>query len=67
MGWIDNDYDLVWDTSPPVAKEMLNSIQALEHQDFVTKAILDLVKDGAAFAIPIGVIPTVVSPFGVVP
>jgi hypothetical protein len=67
MGWIDKGYDLVWGTSPPIAKEMPNSKSALEHRDFVTKAIADMVEAGAASELPSGVIPTVVSPLGVVP
>ncbi len=67
MGWIDKGYDLVWVTSPPIAKEIPNSRSALEHHDFVTKAIADMVEAGAASALPTGVIPTVVSPLGVVP
>jgi hypothetical protein len=67
MRWIDSGYDLVWVTSPPIAKEMPNSKSTLEHHDFVTKAIADMVEAGAASALPRGIIPTVVSPLGVVP
>jgi hypothetical protein len=67
MGWIDKGYDLVWVTSPPKAKEMPNSKSAFEHHEFVTKAVAEMVEAGAASALPTGVIPTVVSPLGVVP
>jgi hypothetical protein len=67
MEWIDKGYDLVLVTSPPIGKEMPNSKSALEHYDFVTKAIANMVEVGAASALPTGVIPTVVSPLGVVP
>ncbi len=67
MGWIDIGHDLVWDTTPPVAKEMPNSKSALEHNELVNKAISEMVEAGAASALPTGVIPTVVSPLGVVP
>jgi hypothetical protein len=46
---------------------MPKSKSAFEHRDFVTKAIADMVEAGAASALPTGVIPTVVSPLGVVP
>jgi hypothetical protein len=46
---------------------MTNSKSALENHNFVTKAISDMVGAGAASALPFGVIPTVVSPLGVVP
>jgi hypothetical protein len=67
MGWIDRGYGLVWVTFPPIAKEMPNSKSALEHHEFVTKAIADMVGAGAASALPTGVIPTVVSPLDVLP
>jgi hypothetical protein len=67
MGWIDNDYDPVWVTTPPIAREIPNSKSALENHEFVTKAISDMVEACAASALPFGVIPTVVSPLGVVP
>ena len=66
MWWIDKGYDLVWDTTPPVAKDMLNSKTVLEHHEFVTKAISEILEASAASALPTGVIPTVVSPLGVV-
>ena len=66
-GWIDNGYDLVCDLTPPVAKEMPNSKSTMEHHEFVTKAISEIVEAGAASALPTGDISTVVSPLGVVP
>ena len=67
MGWIDDGYNLVWGTTPPVAKEMTNSKSALEQHEFVTKAISEMVEASAVSALPTGVISTVVSPLGVVP
>jgi len=66
IGWIDKGYDEVWVTTPPIARDMPNSKSELENHEFVTKAISDMVEVGAASALPIGVIPTVVSPLGVV-
>ncbi len=57
---------MAWDTAPPVAKEMPSSKSALEHHEFVTKAISEMVKAGDASALPTGAIPTVVSPLDVV-
>ena len=65
MGWIDNGYDLVWDSTPSVAKKMPSSKSALEHHEFVTKAISEMVEASAALALPTGVIYMVVSPIGV--
>ena len=67
MGRIDKGYDLVWVTTSPIAREMPSSKSPLENYEFVTKAISDMVEAGAAAALPFGVIPTVVSPLGVVP
>ena len=39
----------------------------MEHHEFATKAISEMVKAGAASALPTGVISTVESPHGVVP
>ena len=52
---------------PPIEKKMPNSKSTFEHHGFVSKAIADMVKVGAASALPSGVIPTLVSPLGVVP
>jgi hypothetical protein len=66
MGWIDRGYDLVWVTSPPIAKGMPNSKSIFEHRDFVTKTIADMMEVCAASALPTSIIPSVVSPLGVV-
>jgi len=67
MGRIDNGYDLVWETTPPVAREIPNSKLTLEYHEFVTSVISEMVEAGAASAFPTCVIPTIVSPLGVVP
>ena len=64
---IDNGYDLMCDTTPPVDKEMTNFKSALELHEFVTKAISEMVEASAASALPTSFIPTVVCPLGVVP
>ena len=46
---------------------MLNSTSALEHHEFVTSTISEMVEAGAASALPTSVTPTVVSPLGVDP
>ena len=67
MKWVNEGYDLVWVTTPPIAREMPNSKSTLENREFVTKAISDIIEAGATSALPTGVIPTVVNLFGVVP
>ena len=66
MRWIDHGYDLVWDKLPPLARQLKNSKSSRVHSDFITKAIADMLVAGAASVLPPGVIPTVVSPLGVV-
>jgi hypothetical protein len=67
MKWINEGCDLVWVTTPPIVREMPNSKSAFENHEFVTKAISDMVEAGVASALPTSIIPTVVSPLGVVP
>ena len=57
----------MWDTIPPVAREMPSSKSTLEQHEFVNKPIFEMVEAGAASALSTGGIPTVVSPLGVVP
>ena len=58
MNWIDHGYDLVWDKLSVIAREMKNSESSLETQDFVTKAIAEMVEAGTASALPLDVRPT---------
>jgi hypothetical protein len=60
-------YDLVCDTTPPNPRELRNSKSSLHNQEFVTKAFRDMLEAGAVSAHPAGVLPTVISPLGVVP
>ena len=48
-------------------REMPNSKLALEHHDFVTSAISEIVEASAASALPTCFVPIVVSPLGVIP
>ncbi len=66
MNWIDNGYNLVWDKLPPIAREMRNSKSSLDNYDFVTKAVVDMMNACAVSVLPSGVLPTVISPLGVV-
>ncbi len=52
---------------PPIAREMRNSKSSLDNHVFVTQAVTEMLEAGAVSALPSGVIPTVVSPLGVVP
>ena len=67
MNWIDHGYDLVWDKLPPTAREMRNSKSSLDNQDFVTKAVVEMMEACAISVLPSGFLPTMISPLGVVP
>jgi hypothetical protein len=67
MSWIDNGYDLVWDTTPPSPRELRNSKFSLDNQEFATTAVIEMLEACAVSALPSGVLPTVISPLGVVP
>jgi len=67
MSSIDNWYDLVWDTTPPSPRELRNSKSSLDNQEFVTKVVSEMLVAGAVTTLPSGVLPTVISPLGVVP
>jgi hypothetical protein len=44
-------YDLAWDKSPPIAREMKNSKSLFDHQDIFPNAISEMVEAGAASAL----------------
>jgi hypothetical protein len=67
MNWIDHGYDLVWGKLPPTAREMRNSKSSLNNQDFVTKAVAEMMEASAVSVLALGVLPIVISPLGVVP
>jgi hypothetical protein len=66
MRWIDHSYDLVWDKIPPSVRELKNSKPSRDHSEFVNEAVDDIIKAGACSVLTPGVLPTVVSPLGVV-
>jgi len=66
MEWIDKGYNLAWDKTPPVARELKNSESSKDNHEFITKALVDMLKVGTASLLPTGVRPTDVSPLGVV-
>ena len=67
MDWIENGYRLLWETAVPAAKESPNKASAMEHKEFVSGAIAEMLEAGALTLLPKGQRPTVVSPMGVVP
>jgi hypothetical protein len=62
MKWIDNGFDLVWDKVPPVARELKNSKSSTDNEDFIIKAISEMLEFGAASILLSDVRPTVYSP-----
>ena len=51
----------------PLAREMRNATSAMEHQEFVSGAVFEMLAEGVVTTLPPGEKPMVVSPLGVVP
>ena len=67
MEWIEHGYALLWTTAAPAAREMRNASTALEHHEFVSGAVAEMLAENAVTRLPPGEKPLVVSPLGVVP
>ena len=53
--------------APPLTKEIANAQSALDHSDFVSAAVVEMVAVNVVTLLPLGEKPLVVSPLGVVP
>jgi hypothetical protein len=51
ISWVDNRYDLVWNTTPPSPRELRSSKFSLDNQEFVTKAVNEMLVAGAVSAL----------------
>ncbi len=67
MSWIDNGYELLWFEGAPARREVSNSPSALAHEGFVSSALAEMLEAGAISKLPVGYMPEIVSPLGVVP
>jgi hypothetical protein len=67
MSWIEEGYHLLWTVSPPLRREFANAPSALEHIDFVSGAVEEMLAADVVTLLPPGEKPMVVSPLGVVP
>ncbi len=67
MQWIEHGYSLMWTSEAPQQRELKNAPSALEHHEFVTTAVAEMVAEKAITMLPPGEKPWVVSPLGVVP
>jgi len=66
MEWIEDGYHLLWATKAPQQKEMENSSSSLDHREFVTNAVVEMVTEKMVTMLPPAEKPWVVSPLGVV-
>ncbi len=66
MQWIEHGYRLLWVVEAPHTREMINAPSALEHREFVTNEVAEMVAEKAVRMLPPGEKPWVVSPLGVV-
>jgi hypothetical protein len=62
MDWIENGYRLLWTELAPPIKELANAPSAIEHHDFVSSAIVEMLAANDVTLLPPGEKPTVVSP-----
>ncbi len=67
LSWIEKGYELQWLEGAPAPKIQKNSPSAMEHEVFVTSAVLEMLAAGAVSILPQGERPEVVSPLAVVP
>ena len=67
MKWIEEGYRLLWTVSPPPRMEFANAPSAMEHSEFVSCAVAEMLAGDAVTLTPPGVKPVVVSPLGVLP
>ena len=64
MNWIEEGYRLMWTVSPPPRREFANAPSALEHHEFVSGAVVEMLATDAVKLLPPGEKPWVVSPWG---
>ncbi len=67
MNWIEEGYHLLWTVSPPPRREIANAPLALEHREFVSGEVAEMLAADAVPLLPPREKPWVVSPLGVVP
>ncbi len=67
MQWIEEGYRLMWTVSLPPRMEFANALSAMEHSEFFSCAVAEMLAAGAVTSLPPGEKPLVVSPLGVVP
>jgi hypothetical protein len=67
MNWILEGYRLLRTVSPPPRRELANVPSALEHREFVSSAVAEMLAACAATLLPPREMPWVISPLGVVP
>ena len=67
MNWIKGGYRLLCTVSPPPRREFVNVFSALEHREFISGAVAEMLAADALTLLPPGEKPWVVNPLGVVP
>ncbi len=67
MNWIEEDYRLLWTVSPSPRMEFANAPSAMEHREFVSGAVAEMLAADAMTLLPPREKPWMVSPLGVVP
>jgi hypothetical protein len=64
MNWIEESYRLLWTVSPNLRKEFANAPLALEHREFFSGAVAEMLAVDVVTLLTPGEKPWVVSPLG---
>jgi hypothetical protein len=52
MNWIEEGYHLLWTVSPPPRREFANAPSTLEHRDFVSGMVADMLAADVGTLLP---------------
>ena len=67
MDWVEHGYQLLWIVAPPLTKEIANALSVLDHSDFVSAVVVEMVAANAVTLMPLGEKPLLVNTLGMVP
>jgi hypothetical protein len=67
MDWVEHGYRMFWTVTSPLSRERANAHSALDHADFVSTAVAEMVAANDVTLLPLDEKPLVVNPLGVVP
>ncbi len=54
MDWVEHGYKLLWTVAPPLTREMANAQSALDHSDFVSTVVAEMVATNIVTLLTLG-------------